>query len=149
MTSSSDTKPERALVAESFLGTGWAFPPSFAANGAEVETVSGPEDIHQSLQILLATQLGERIMQETFGADLSTLVFEEFDQGLFNRASSLISAAIDRHERRAEVLGVDISRDQTEPYLLFIKLTYAVRGTNSRYNMVYPFYLSEGITPGV
>ena len=148
MSGTCDTKIERVLSAGSFLGTGWAFPPSFAAEGAQIETVSGPEDVHQSLKILLATQLGERIMRETFGADLSMLVFEEFDQSLINRASSLISVAIDRHERRVEVLGVDVTRDQTEPYLLSIKLTYAIRGTNSRYNMVYPFFLCEGTMPG-
>ena len=52
---------------KSFLGRGWGFPPGFTAGGAQVEMVADTEDIHQSLQILLSTQLGERLMQEDYG----------------------------------------------------------------------------------
>ncbi len=58
-----------------FLGTGWSFPPAFTKGGAEVEMVSGAEDIHQSLQILLSTRLGERVMQDEFGCDLHSVLF--------------------------------------------------------------------------
>lgn len=122
-----------------FLGKGWAFPPAFASGGREVAMVSGVADVHQSLQILLATQSGERVMQETFGADLNTLMFEELDRGLINKARSLITEAIYKHEPRVELLDVDIARHTTEAYVLHLKLSYAIRGTNSRYNMVYPF----------
>ena len=54
----------------SFLGTGWSFPPSFAASGGDVHVVSGVEDIEQSLAILLSTQRGERVMRDGFGCDL-------------------------------------------------------------------------------
>ena len=33
----------------SFLGTGWSFPPAFSTGGADVETVSGEEDIRHAL----------------------------------------------------------------------------------------------------
>ena len=46
----------------SFLGRGWAFPPTFVAGGSEVEMAEGVEDIHQSLTILLSTERGERVM---------------------------------------------------------------------------------------
>jgi hypothetical protein len=44
---------------QSFLGRGWAFPPTFSLRGADVEMVSGADDVEQSLQILLATAPGE------------------------------------------------------------------------------------------
>lgn len=59
--------PERGSIPTSFLGTGWSFPPEFAAGGAEVAMVSEVEDVHQSLAILFATRPGERAMQESFG----------------------------------------------------------------------------------
>lgn len=131
----------------SFLGTGWSFPPSFGAGGAEVEVVSDAEDVHQSLQILLATRRGERPMQETFGCNLDALLFEEMDQALVNRVSSLIQDAILEHEPRVVLSAVDVSPGD-EAGVLRIRIDYSIPGTNSRYNMVFPFYLNEAVTPG-
>jgi hypothetical protein len=132
---------------QSFLGTGWGFPPTFGAGGGAVETVSGVEDIHQSLEILLATRLGERVMQDEFGCDLTSVLFEEIDQGLINSLTGLISDAILYHEPRIELDRLDISENQAAEGLLLISLDYTVRNTNSRYNLVYPFYLNEATTP--
>lgn len=133
----------------SFLGTGWGFPPRFARGGSDVELVSGAEDIHQGLQILLATELGERVMQQHFGCDLSAILFEEIDQRLINRIHSLISNAIQFHEPRIKLRGLDVSRSPDDAGLLLIRLDYHVIGTNSRYNMVYPFYVNEAVSPPV
>ena len=73
----------------SFLGTGWSFPPTFGAGGADVETVSGHEDIEQSLAILLATRRGERIMQDEFGCDLGEFLFAEISQRTVGRIRSV------------------------------------------------------------
>ncbi len=127
----------------SFLGTGWAFPPTFTPGGGEVELVSGVEDIHQSLQILLSTRLGERVMQESFGCDLTDVLFEEIDQSMVNILTNLISDAILYHEPRITLDNLDVSQDEAEAGLLLISLEYTVRSTNSRFNMVYPFYINE------
>ena len=132
-----------------FLGTGWAFPPAFTRGGADVELVSGHEDIRQSLQILLATARGERVMREDFGCDLNGLLFEEVDQSLVNRITSLVSDAILYHEPRIQLDRLDVSGDPSRQGLLWISLDYTVRSTNSRFNMVYPFYLNEAATPGL
>ena len=131
----------------SFLGMGWHFPPAFTAGGGEVEMVAGFEDINQSLQILFATRLGERTMQENFGCDLDGLLFGEIDQGLINRVTSLISDAVLYHEPRITLDRLDISESEVEPGLLLIRLDYTVRRTHSRFNMVYPFYLTEATEP--
>ncbi len=128
---------------QSFLGVGWGFPPSFTKGGAEIKMVSDSEDIQQSLQILLATGLGERVMQEDFGCDLSRVLFEEIDQNLINSLSSIISNAILYHESRITLDKLDISESQTQQGLLLISMTYTIKSTNSRFNMVYPFYINE------
>lgn len=135
---------ERSPTASGFLGTGWSFPPSFGRGGAEVEMVSDAEDVHQSLQILLVTSRGERPMQETFGCDLDTVMFEEMDQALIDRVTSLIHESILEHEPRIELHTVDVSAAD-EAGVLQIRIDYAIRGTNSRYNMVFPFYLNEAV----
>jgi phage baseplate assembly protein W len=94
---------------QAFLGTGWGFPPTFGAGGGAVEMVSGVDDIRQSLEILLATRLGERVMQEEFGCDLTSVLFEEIDQGLINALTGLITDAIFDHEPRITLDRLDIS----------------------------------------
>lgn len=134
---------------QSFLGTGWSFPPTFTQDGAAVEMVSGPEDIQQSLHILLSTSLGERIMQEEFGCDLHSVLFAEIDQGLINSLTSIVTDAILYHEPRIALDELDILESSAEPGLLLIQIDYTIRGTNSRFNLVYPFYINEATTPGV
>lgn len=131
----------------SFLGTGWRFPPSFTRNGNDVLMVSGPEDIHQSLDILLSTRLGERVMLENYGCDLSDFIFEEVDQGLASNLTQRIEKAITRHERRIILESVRLDRSDEMSGLLLIHINYTIRNTNSRYNMVYPFYIDEATYP--
>ena len=68
--------------------------------------VSDAEDVHQSIQILLATSRGERPMQESFGASLDAVVFEEMDHALVNRVTNLIYDAILTHEPRVDLRAV-------------------------------------------
>jgi phage baseplate assembly protein W len=132
----------------SFLGTGWSFPPTFGPGGADVQTVFGVEDIEQSLTLLLETRRGERVMQDAFGCDLNEFLFGEISQGLIGRVRSLIADAILHHEPRITLNEVDVSERGSADGLLLIRIDYTVRATNSRYNMVYPFYLQEATAPG-
>ena len=138
----------RTPAAASFLGTGWSFPPSFGSGGAEVAMVEGAEDVHQSIQILLSTSRGERPMQETFGGSLDSVLFEEMDPALNNRVTTLIHDAILEHEPRVVLHAVDVQA-AGEAGVLQIRIDYSIRGTNSRFNMVFPFYLNEAVTPGI
>jgi len=132
----------------SFLGTGWSFPPTFTEGGADVATVSDAEDIHQSLQILFATSFGERVLQDDYGCDLGRFLFEEIDRSLINSLTGLVSDAILFHEPRIALNNLQISDGEAVAGLLLIQIDYTIRTTNSRYNMVYPFYLSEAIPSG-
>jgi len=131
-----------------FLGTGWSFPPSFTRGGSNLDLVSGAEDIHQSLQILMSTRLGERVMLDNFGCDLSNVLFEELDQSLINTLTSLVSDALLYFEPRILLDGVDVSESNSEQGLLLIQIEYTVLSTNSRFNMVYPFYINEAAASG-
>ncbi|WP_293087265.1 GPW/gp25 family protein, partial [Moorena sp. SIO4A1] len=87
----------------SFLGTGWSFPPTFNRDTGTVEMVSDQEDIVQSLEIILSTRPGERIMQPDFGCELSQFLFEEITQGLITGIRGTISDALLYHEHRIDV----------------------------------------------
>ena len=102
------------MTVASFLGTGWSFPPEFGPGGGEVAMVADVEDVHQSLQILLATRQGERAMQETYGCNLDSVLFEEIDPALVNNITGFISDAIVDHEPRVDLqLGRRVARGGT------------------------------------
>lgn len=127
-----------------FLGRGWRFPPSFDEKTQAVNMSSGTADIQESLWILLSTRLGERIMQPKYGCQLDELQFGALNRTTITYVSELIRTAILYHEPRIEVEKITIKEDESTEGKLIIDLTYLVRGTNSRMNLVYPYYLTEG-----
>jgi uncharacterized protein len=128
---------------KSFLGVGWSFPPTFHKNPCSVQMVADEEDIQQSLEILLSTRHGERVMQPEYGCNLDVLLFEPINTSLITFVKDLIEKAILYHEPRIALQKLDIKTDQVLEGLLLIELEYVIRSTNSRYNLVYPFYLNE------
>ncbi|MEZ4382394.1 MAG: GPW/gp25 family protein [Nannocystaceae bacterium] len=130
-----------------FLGRGWSFPPRFFGAGADVAMVAGVEDIHESLEIILTTYTGERVMRPRFGCALDRLLFEELDQSLANQITATITDAILYHEPRIVLDRVAVDDATGVDGLLQIRLAYTVRATNSRYNMVFPFYVNEATPP--
>ncbi|GGX10454.1 MULTISPECIES: GPW/gp25 family protein [Undibacterium] len=127
----------------SFLGTGWSFPPEFSKRG-KVSMVSAEEDIRQSLLILLSTSPGERVMQPSFGCGLKHHVYENIDESTITLLKDLITRAILFFEPRVklEMILSDIS-ESYEGKINFT-IVYRVISTNTRHNIVYPFYLREG-----
>lgn len=129
-------------IDKSFLGRGWGFPPTFNRNIASVEMVSDIEDIQQSLQIILSTSLGERVMHPNFGCELKTYLFEEISQSLLTEITGIVRDALLYHEPRINLENVEILLSNEEG-LLLINIEYTIRTTNSRFNLVYPFYINE------
>ncbi|MDW7693775.1 GPW/gp25 family protein [Flammeovirgaceae bacterium SG7u.111] len=127
----------------SFLGRGWAFPPSFDPDSG-AEMVANEEDIQQSLTILLSTSLRERVMQPEYGCDLNEFVFEPVNSSLRTYIADLVRNAILFHEPRIEVEKVRLYPGQELEGVIMISVDYQVRATNSRFNFVYPFYQKEG-----
>ena len=127
-----------------FLGRGWAFPPSFGAGGGDVEMVSGAAEVAESLQILFSTEPGERPMRGAFGSSLSRYMFAEIDQSMLTSVRGAIYDAILAFEPRIEIDALEVVESGETPGLLTISLLYTLRGTNSRYNLVYPYYIREG-----
>jgi phage baseplate assembly protein W len=127
-----------------FLGQGWAFPPEFTSGGRDVAMAADIEDIRQSLEILFGTRLHERIMQEDYGCNLDEFIFQELSGETLNRLEYMIKEAVLYHEVRIELNDLQINPDPDSPGLLLIELDFTVPASNSRYNLVYPFYLNEG-----
>lgn len=127
-----------------FLGRGWSFPLAFGRGGHQMKMVESEEVVGQSLKNLLTTSAGERAMRSDYGCDLRDFQFEEASQYLNTQIQQRIEDAIRRYEPRVVVESIQVKIDVSNPHLLMIHLKYMVKATNSRYNLVYPFYLQEG-----
>lgn len=127
----------------SFLGTGWGFPPQFDMESGKVGMVSDDDDIRESLRILLATNPGERVMRPTFGCGLKARVFESITVANVTEIRDLVERAILFFEPRITVEGVEIKVEDPLGGLVLVNVSYTIRTTNTRSNMVYPFYIYE------
>src|SRR5262245_21951303 len=125
------TDPSRA-----FLGVGWAFPLSLAADGS-LATAAYEEDVRQSILIILGTRRGERVMRPEFGAGLEEFVFEPVSLTTREALKRRVEESLVDWEPRIDVLRVEVSTDPAQRDRLLISLSYRVRATNTHYNLVY------------
>lgn len=129
--------------AKDFIGIGWSFPPSFNRELGEVETTNLYDDIKKSLEILLTTRPGERVMQPKYGCYLESLMFDSLDTGTKTIIKERIRTAILYFEPRIEAKKITIDDSNQNEGVLLIQVEYIVSATNSRFNFVFPFYSSE------
>ena len=128
-----------------FSGVGWQFPPEFSKSDTSAITalVSGPENISQSLEALLTTNVGERLMQPEYGCGLARLLFEPIDQRTITKTQNSVTDAILLYEPRVKLVNVRVFQDQNNTGLLNVNIGYIIKTTNSRFNLVYPFHINE------
>jgi len=134
------------MKTESFLGKGWSFPPTFDLSNKSIEMVENQKDIEQSLEILLSTRVGERVLRSDYGCDLTAMLFESITVTLLTKIKRIIERAITQYEPRIDLDNIfftNQNKNQLEG-IINIQLEYTIRSTNSRLNFVYPFYIKEG-----
>ncbi len=132
------------IIDRSFLGTGWSFPPTFRRQWYGVEMLSEDADVYSSIGIILATITGERVMLPTFGCNLQPFVFEPMNVPNIAMIEKIVKEALVIHEPRiiVEELASELLQDP-EGSRLEVTIHYSIILTNTRYNYVFPFYVSE------
>lgn len=136
-----DQKPNKAYT--SFLGRGWSFPPEFVPDRGEVVMTEEEEDIRASLEILLGTAAGERFLNPRYGLDLHEVLFEPMGTTAKTLLKDRMKYAILIYEPRINLLSIELDSSGEMDGRISIRLEYEVRSTNSRYNLVYPFYSTD------
>jgi len=127
-----------------FLGKGWAFRPTFD-RGEQISTmVTSHEDIRESLYILLTTIPGERVMLPDYGCKIHEHVFDVMGETLFTHLKELIDHAILHYEPRIALEDVGFQTEGELDGRLLINVEYRILQTNTRSNLVIPYYLNEG-----
>lgn len=101
-------------------------------------------DVASSLEILLSTTPGERVLQPLYGCNLSELLFETLDARMKTLMADKVESAILYYESRVKLERVQLDDSLELEGVVRIELVYRIKSTNSRFNFVYPFYKNEG-----
>jgi len=99
-------------------------------------------DVHSSIQIILSTITGERVMLPTFGCNLQPHVFDPLNVPTIAMIEKIVREALIYHEPRIIVENLTSTAFQAEGRLE-INIEYSIITTNTRYNYVFPFYINE------
>lgn len=129
-----------------FLGTGWHHP--VLPRDGRLGWASGTDKIRQSIWLLLSTSKGERVMVPDFGCGIHDLVFSANSAGLRGLVAAEVRDALTRWEPRVDVLDVRVETAEDARNRVIISLACRVRENNAALNLVYPFFLDEGVGIG-
>lgn len=134
------SRPPEKSADVSFIGRGLTWPMGVDHTGA-LRLTDGAQDLDRSIRVVLATAPGERVMRPQFGCRIWELLFEPVTPGLLGEMAQAVKDALAQWEPRATVENVDVVPDGQDASLVRIAVTYVVRATNDRRNLVYPFYV--------
>lgn len=126
-----------------FLGSGWKFPLEIDPKTGHFSLSDHEQNIRESIEIILGTFAGERVMRPDFGTNTMNYVYaipKDFPaEGL---SYELERTLILQEPRIVDVEVKSREVDRVEGTIL-VDVSYTVRSTNNRYNLVYPFFLGE------
>jgi phage baseplate assembly protein W len=125
-------------MAPEFLGVGINFP--FELDNGAAFLAAHEDSIAQSIWIILGTARGERVMHPNFGCGIHDLVFGVNNATTAGLAEFEVRHALLMWEPRIAVTNVHVWPERER---LIVSIDYEVNATNSRYNLVYPFYLER------
>jgi uncharacterized protein len=135
-----------------FLGRGWKYDFSeekgkkitkkIYPKKGKVCTSEGEDSIRESIALILSTARGERVMRPDFGCKLNEIMFAANSMSTATLARSYVEEALLNWEPRIEVLDVSVTPRPTEA-IMDISIDYLIKTSNSKANLVYPFYLES------
>ncbi len=131
--------------ANDFLGRGLSFPPRVDSATGRFIMCEGEDDIKEAIYIIVMTRLGERAMMPEFGSDLHSFVFDLPDSDAMTMIETEILKALAYFEPRVIDVSVDVDDEEISNGKIIIDINYVVRATNNPNNLVFPYYLYEGV----
>ena len=126
-----------------FLGAGMKFPPQIDPGTGRFALSSGAQNVKESVYIILMTNRGERWLDPSFGSDIMRYTFMDTSLTMLNLLSSDLRTLLMEQEPRISDVTVDIDPEVKDGCML-VNVAYTVADTNTRDNLVFPFYLNAG-----
>lgn len=128
-----------SMEATDFVGRGWRFPPRLNARGGW-SLVDGVEEIEGSIRMILLTAPGERVMRPEFGCRVWDYLYDPINANTLGAMRNAMEEALDRWEPRVVVEAVTVRADPDRVGSVLGEVTYTIKQTNDRRNLVVPFY---------
>ncbi len=126
-----------------FLGTGAKFPLQVDPATGRIRTVSGNRVVKESLYLILMTQVTERLVRPNFGSDIMNYAFMDTSTTMMSILRRDLTQTIMRQEPRISDIRVQ-TEYRSDMGAVIIHIDYMVSSTNTRDNLVFPFYLDRG-----
>lgn len=124
------------------IGSGFAFPMQIDALGG-AELSSDDENIRQSMMCIIGTAPGERMMRPTFGCAIHDILFEPNTAVTAAKIEYEVKRSLTEFEPRIGDVEVSAHPDDSEQSRMNVTISYTIRKTNTKANLVYPFYLRK------
>jgi phage baseplate assembly protein W len=98
------------------------------------------QELEQAMRLILSTYPGERPMRPGFGSRARDFVFRSATIDTAAELAQEVESALTRWEPRVDLEYVDVTIDAAEGNKFYIDISYRVKGTNDKRNLVFPFY---------
>lgn len=119
------------MDAGKLIGRGISFPPRVGPDG-RVQWSEGERNVRESIQVILATELRERILLPEFGAGLARFLFEPNTVSTRQEIAERITRALAQWEPRITVESVSVDADPLDARAATATLTYKLVATGAR-----------------
>lgn len=129
-------------VAARRLGRGLAVPVHPDLVRGALTYRSGAEKVRESIEIILRTEPGERVMRPTFGCGLRQFLMEPNSVATRARLEREVTRALEAFEPRIVLEQVSATPGE-EPSLVVLTIRYRHRFDGAEGLLVYPFYLER------
>lgn len=126
---------------KAFLGSGMKFPPQIDPGTGRFAVASKEQSVREAVYLILMTNRGERWLAPAFGNRMSTYAFMDTSPTMLRMLSDDMRELLLRQEPRITDVEVDADPNVKDGCLL-INIRYTVAASNSRENLVFPFYLN-------
>lgn len=113
------------------FGRGIAFPPRVGPDG-RVAWSEGGQNVRESIQIILLTELRERLRQPDFGGSLAQYLFEPNTVTTRHSIKDRIARALAAWEPRIQVEAVSVEPDPADPEGAVATINYKLVATQAR-----------------
>ena len=128
---------------QSFLGTGMKFPPQVDPGTGRFVSSSDERSVRESVYLILSTARGERWLEPDFGSGLARYAFMDTSATMLAIMSDDVRETVLSQEPHISDADVNIDAESHENCLI-ISIDYTLAGSNTRENLVYPFFLTNG-----
>src|ERR1700736_1604147 len=102
------------LDAGKIFGKGISFPPRIGSDG-QISWSEGKANVRESIQVILLTELNERVRLPAFGGNLGLFLFEPNTVATRHSMQDRITRALQQWEPRILVRSVDVEQDPSDP----------------------------------